>query len=123
VPTSDVGGEILTEHCHLFTVRRSYVSRKICLGGIVTMWSEQEELRKLACIQPWESAAVIDPAECQAPVAIEAVQAEVREVESFPSHRLHGIAIDSLYISDLYWHFQVGGTRSSISPACKSSVD
>ena len=66
--------------------------------------SEQEQVRKFACAEPREPAAVINPPECQAPVAIEAVPAQIGDLESFAAHGLHGIPEDRLYVSDFHRH-------------------
>lgn len=48
--------------------------------------------------------AVIRPPECQAPVALQAMPAQVGGLEPFAGHRLHGISEYPLYLPDLYEH-------------------
>jgi hypothetical protein len=68
--------------------------------------SKQEQIGKLARCQPREPAAVIiiHPPKCQAPVTLEAVPAQVGDLESLAAHGLHGIPEDRLYLSDFYQH-------------------
>jgi hypothetical protein len=50
------------------------------------------------------TAAVINPPECQASVTIEAVPAQLGDIETFAAHGLHGIPEDRLHMSDFYEH-------------------
>src|SRR6266850_947347 len=105
VPTSDLRGQILTEDRHLFAIRRANMRRKVALSAVVTaLRSEQDQVGKLDCCQPWEPAAVIHPPECQASVTIEAVPAQLGNLEPFAGHGLHGISEDRLHLSDFYEH-------------------
>ena len=78
---------------------------KVCLRTVVTVVrSKQDQVGKLACREPREPAAVIDLPECQAPVTIEAVPAQLGGLEPFAAHGLHGIPEDRLYMSYFYSH-------------------
>jgi hypothetical protein len=98
VTASDLRGQLLSEERQLFAVRRANVGRKVSLSAVLTVRSKQEQIRKLACCQPREPAVVIHLPECQAPVTIEPVPAEVRGVEGFAAHGFRGIAVRTLCI-------------------------
>jgi hypothetical protein len=53
---------------------------------------------------PRHSAAVVHSPERQASITIEAVPAEVGDLESFAAHGFHGIPEDCLHMSDFYEH-------------------
>lgn len=57
--------------------------RKVSVSAVAALRRIQEQLGKFACAQPGEAAAVINLAECQAPVAIQTVPAQVGGLESF----------------------------------------
>jgi hypothetical protein len=102
VPASNLLGQFLPEDRHLFAIRRANMRRKASLSTVFTaLRSKPEEVGKLACCEPWHSAAVLNPPECQASVALEAVPPQVGDLESFAGHGLHGIPEDCLYMSDL----------------------
>src|SRR5438128_533393 len=115
VPTSDLRGQVLPEDKHLFAIRSENVRRKVSLSTVFTAArSKQEQVGKLACYQPRELAAVINPPECQASVTIEAVPAQIGDLQSFAAHGLHGIAEDGLYLSDFHahrLHWSIGPVR------------
>jgi hypothetical protein len=75
--------------------------------------SKQHEVRKLARRQPRKSAAVIDLAEGQPSVPLDAVPAQQRFVKPFTAHGLHGIAKDRFDVSDFYRHVVMEGRNSS----------
>jgi hypothetical protein len=79
------------EDRHLFSIRRANMRRKVRLSTVFTVRSKQEQVGKLACCQPRETAAVANPhsPECQTSVTIEAVPAQVGDLESFAAHGLH----------------------------------
>jgi hypothetical protein len=47
---------------------------------------------------------IIDPPECQASVTIDAVPAQIGDLEWFAAHGLHGISEDRFHTSDFYEH-------------------
>src|SRR5229473_5334801 len=105
VPASDLRGQGLPEDRHLCAIRRVNMRRKLSLSTVFTaLRSKQEQVGKLACCQPRHPAAVIHPPECQASVTLEAVPAQLGDLESFAAHGLHGIPEDRLHMSDFYEH-------------------
>jgi hypothetical protein len=78
---------------------------KISRGTVFTaVRGKSDQVRKLACRQPWEPAPVINPPERKTPVTFEAVPPQLGALESFAAHGLHGIPEDGLYMSDRYAH-------------------
>ena len=73
--------------------------------------NKPHQVRKLAGAQPRELAAVIHPPKRQASVTLQAVPAQVGDLQSFPSHRLHGIPEDRLHTSDFNKHARSKSTR------------
>src|SRR5467141_2690870 len=87
VPTSDLRGQVLPEDRHLFAIRRANMRRKASLSTVFTaVRSKQEQVGKLAGCSPREFAVVINPPECQASVTLEAVPAQLGDLESFAAH-------------------------------------
>ena len=84
VPASDLRRQVLPKDKHLFAIRRANMRRKFSLSTVFTsVRSKQEQVGKIACCEPREPAAVIHPPECQAPVTLEAVPAQIGDLESF----------------------------------------
>jgi len=105
VPTSDLGGQVRTEDIHLFAIRRAHVRGKVPPGTVLAAErSKQDEVGKLAGGEPRERAAVFHAPQGQAPVAIEAVPAQIGGVEAFAAHRFHGIPEDRFHLSDFHAH-------------------
>src|SRR5205807_1117589 len=108
VPAPDFRGQVLSEDRHLFAIRRANMRRNFFLSTVfTTTWNKRDQVGKLARAQPRELAAVINPPECQAPIAIEAVPAQLGDVKSFARHGLHGIPEDRFYVSDFYKHVSI----------------
>ena len=108
VSTSDFRAQLLPEDRQVFAVRRANMRRNFFLSTFfTTTWNKRDQVGKLARAQPRELAAVINPPECQAPVAIEAVPAQLGDVKSFARHGLHGIPEDRFYVSDFYKHVSI----------------
>src|SRR5258708_5806531 len=68
--------------------------------------SKENQLRKLPGGQQGETAAIVSPTERQAPVAVKTVPAQVRDLERFAAHGLHGVPEESLYLTHLDRHVQ-----------------
>jgi hypothetical protein len=74
---------------------------KVSRGTVfAAMWGESDQIRKLACRQPWKPAPVIHPPQGKTPVTVEAVPPDLGDLEPFAAHGLHGIPEDGLYVSD-----------------------
>src|SRR6185369_6094108 len=117
-PTPDLRGQLLAEDRQLFAIRRADMCRKVSRRTVFTAaGSKPEQVGKFACAQPREPAAVIQAAEGQAPIAIEAVPAEPGGLEPFPAHGLHGKPEDRLHVSDFYEH-----GRSEAARHCASDM-
>jgi hypothetical protein len=103
--TSNLGGQVFTEDVHLFAVRRANVRGKTLLSGVFTaVRRKQEQIWQLAGGQPWKPATVIDSPQCQPPVPIDPVPAQLGDLQSVAPHRLHGIPEERLNVSDFYRH-------------------
>ena len=105
MPTFDLRGEIVTEDGQHFAIRGANMSWKVAGSRVFTAERrKQEQVGKRACCQPRKPAAVINPPERQASVAIEAVPAKVGDLPLFAAHGLHGIPEQRLYMSDCDRH-------------------
>jgi hypothetical protein len=62
------------------------------------------------------SAAVTNPAECQVPVTIESVPAQISELEPFASYGLYGIPEDRFHVSDFYPHARPESPKRPVRP-------
>ena len=107
---TDLRRQFLTEHSQLLSFWRANVRREVAAdGGAPPLWSIENQRRKLAGGQPWETAAIVSPTEGQAPVAVEAVPAQVRDLEKFAAHGLHWVPEERLYFTDLDRHVRIVG--------------
>jgi hypothetical protein len=71
----------------LCVIRSPNVRRKVSPATVFTaLGSKQEQVRQLGRCPPRELAAVTNAPECQAPVTIETVPAEVGSLEPFATH-------------------------------------
>lgn len=105
VPASDFHGEVVAEHRQLFAIRRANMRWQVSPYGVsAVLRSKEKQFGKFRCCQPWEPAVVIKPPKCEPPVAIQAVPAQLGNLEWFPPHGLNGIPENCLYMSDFYWH-------------------
>ena len=73
-------------------------------GGAPSLRGIENQLRHLGGGQPGETAAVADPAEGQAPVAVKPVSAQVGDLELFAAHGLHRVPEERLYFTNLDRH-------------------
>src|SRR6266571_7142732 len=97
--------QFLAEDSHLLSFRRANVRREVSLdGGSPPLWSKENQVRKLGGGQPGEPAAVVSPTECQPPVAVQTVPAQIRDLETFAAHGLHGIPEERFYFTNLDRH-------------------
>ena len=70
VAASDLRRQFLPEDRHLFAIRSANMRRQVSRNAVFTaLRSKPNQVGKLAGREPREPAAVIDPTECQAPVA------------------------------------------------------
>ena len=97
IPATDLRRQFLREDRHQFAIRRPNVRWRI-------LRRKQHQLRKLACCQKREPAAVIDPPERQASIALDAVPAQFCRLKPFPTHRLNRIPEDRLHPPDFRDH-------------------
>jgi len=117
VATPDLRGQVLAEDGQVFAIGRANVRGKVAVSrsivslnlaipriAFTTVRGKPEQVRKLACCQPRELAAVVKPTECQASIALNAVPAQARDVEGFAAHGLDGITEDRLDLSDFCEH-------------------
>src|ERR1041385_7723205 len=90
VKTSDLRGQGFSENRHLLAVRCANMRRELLLSTVLKAERHKpKQVRKLACCKPREPAAVIHLSECQAPVTIEAMPAQIDGLKAFAGHRLH----------------------------------
>lgn len=75
---------------------------RTCVGR--SNGGKQKQLWNLAGAEPGESTPVIDAAEDEAPVAVEAVPSEASLFERLAAHGLHGVPEERLDFTDLYGH-------------------
>ena len=105
VPASDLRGQALPENRHVLTIGRANIRRKVSWSTVFPpLRSKQEQLGKLACGKPRESAAIVNPPECQASVTIQAVPAQMGDIDPCAAHGLHGIPEDRFHMSDFDEH-------------------
>lgn len=102
---TDLRRQFLAEDSHLLSFRRANVRREVSLdGGSPPLWSKENQVRKLGGGQLGKTAAVVSPTECQAPVAVETVPAQLGDLERFPAHGLHWIPEERFYFTNLDRH-------------------
>jgi hypothetical protein len=103
--TTDLRRQFLAEYRELLSFWRANVRREVSPdGGSPPQGSKENQLRKLAGSQPGETAAIVNPAEGQAPVAIKTVPTQVGNLEKFTAHGLHGVPEERLYFTNLDRH-------------------
>ena len=111
---TDLRRQFLAEDSHLLSFRRANVRREVSLdGGSPPLWSKENQVRKLGGGQPGETAAVISPTECQAPVAVETVPAQLGDLEKFAAHGLHWIPEERFYFTNLDRHVRYPSAQRS----------
>src|SRR5712692_5621448 len=102
---TDLRRQFFAEDSHLLSFWRANVRREVSLdGGSPPLWSKENQVRKLGGGQPGETAAVVSPTECQAPVAVETVPAQLGDLEKFAAHGLHWIPEERFYFTNLDRH-------------------
>lgn len=122
VAASDLRSQVLSEDRQFLAIRRANVRRKVSRGAVfTTVRSKPDEVGKLACGQPREPAAVIQPPECQAPVTLDAVPAQPGGLERFAAHGFHGIPEDGFHLSDFYRHARSATLAVLDGPSAKNS--
>jgi len=105
---TDLRRQFLAENSQLFSFWGANVRWEVSIvGGSAPLWSEENQLRKLAGGQPGETAAIIGPMEGEPPVAVKTVPAQVGDLESFAAHRLHWVPEERLYFTNLDRHIAV----------------
>src|SRR5262249_46655815 len=82
---------------------------------------ERDEVGELARAQPGESATLVQPAEGQPPVALEAVPAEHGGRERLPAHGLGGVAEGRLDLPERTHRARVGPRHSAPAGPADSS--
>src|SRR5688572_1015796 len=99
---TDLRRQLLAEHSQVLSFRRANVSREVSVDfGSPPLWHKENQLRKLAGGQPGETAAIVNPTEGQAPVAVETVPAQIGDFERFATHGLHGVPEERLDFTNL----------------------
>src|SRR6185503_2440326 len=102
---TDLSRQLLTENRQLLPAGRAHVCRKTSFGGgAPSLRGIENQLRHLGGGQPGETAAVADPAEGQAPVAVKPVPSQVGDLEPFAAHGLHRVPEERLYFTNLDRH-------------------
>src|SRR6185436_14898675 len=102
---TDLRRQFLAENSQLLSFRCANVGREASSGsGPPSLWSKENQLRKFRGGQPGETAVIVSPTECQAPITVKAVPAQVDDLESFAAHGLHRVSKERLYLTDLDSH-------------------
>src|SRR5688572_30392336 len=102
---ADLAGQFVAKDGQFLPFRRADVRGKVSRGGrSAPLRRKENQLRELGRSQPREAAAIACPTEGQAPVAIETVPSQVRDLERLAAHGLHRIAEQRLYFSDSCRH-------------------
>ena len=105
MPELDLRGQLFSEDCHLFAVRRPDVRGQVRSDALFTPdGSKPKQVGKPACHQPRKPAVIACPPECKAPIAVEAVPAQIGRFKSPAGHGFHWIPEDRFYLSDLDGH-------------------
>ena len=82
--TLDLRGQFLSEDRHLFAFRRPDVCRKVPLDAVfMPEGSKPKQIGQLACSHPRKAASLLRAPECQTPVAVDSVPADVGDFNSF----------------------------------------
>ena len=84
---------------------RANVRREVSTdGGSTSLWSKENQLRKLGGRQPGETAPIASATEGQAPVTVKALPAHIGHLEGFAAHGLDRVPEERLHFTNLDTH-------------------